>query len=293
MCTSSGGALPIVLIGIYLVNGMYRILTDQAKNEEVTEIRMAARQMNEMAGTVSTVTEYFYFDPLLEEIATKQYKNYQEVVRDYREFTSFLDYGRYYNDTIAWINIYMKNDSIVGNSRFVQVTAEVEQEEWYRDAVKKNGGALWHFQPVPSAGYDALAFCRMLKTRVGENVGVLVVYIRPEQFIKILQNRKCDTFVVLNGKDVVADAGNSLKPEQIMAVLPEGKNGQIQENVVVDGQEYVMTSETVSLIESSDYLQVVSFRSYRDILHDVNSRTAKSVVFFAISAVLSISVILL
>lgn len=96
-----GGVLPIVLIGIYLVNGMYRILTDQAKNEEVTEIRMAARQMNEMAGTVSTVTKYFYFDPQLEEIATKQYKNYQEVVRDYRNFTSFLDYGRYYNDTIA------------------------------------------------------------------------------------------------------------------------------------------------------------------------------------------------
>ena len=104
-----GGALPIITSGLYLVHGMSSILIEQAKNAEGIELEMAKNQVEEIASTVSTVTKYFYFDAQLEEIATKQYENYREVVEDYKDFTSFLDYGRYYNSTLAWINIYVKN----------------------------------------------------------------------------------------------------------------------------------------------------------------------------------------
>lgn len=100
-----GSALPIIFIGLYLINGMSNILIGQAKDAEVVELEMAKKQVEEITGIVSTVTKYFYFDARLEEISAKQYRNYQEVVRDYKEFTSFLDYGRYYNNTLAWINI--------------------------------------------------------------------------------------------------------------------------------------------------------------------------------------------
>ena len=100
-----GGALPIILIGMYLVHGMSRILIDQAKNVEVSEMEMVRRQAEEIMSTVSTVTKYFYFDEQLEEISLKRYTDYQDMVRDYRDFTSFLDYGRYYNSTIAWMNL--------------------------------------------------------------------------------------------------------------------------------------------------------------------------------------------
>lgn len=177
-----GGALPIILIGMYLVHGMSRILIDQAKNVEVSEMEMVRRQAEEIMSTVSTVTKYFYFDEQLEEISLKRYTDYQDMVRDYRDFTSFLDYGRYYNSTIAWMNLYMKNPTIVENSRFIQVTGEMEEEDWYKSVSRKNGGALWHFHPVPAADYNALSMLRMLKTRKGEEVGVLAVYIRPERF---------------------------------------------------------------------------------------------------------------
>lgn len=68
-----GGALPIILVGIYLVRSTSRILVEQAEYAEVTEMEMARRQVEEALETVSTVTKYFYFDPQLEEIASKQY----------------------------------------------------------------------------------------------------------------------------------------------------------------------------------------------------------------------------
>lgn len=75
-----GGAVPITFIGLYLVHGMSSILIEQAKDAEVIELEMARRQVEEMTGTVSTVTKYFYFNPQLEEIASKKYEDYQEVV---------------------------------------------------------------------------------------------------------------------------------------------------------------------------------------------------------------------
>lgn len=288
-----GGALPIIIIGLYLVHGIYNILTEQAKSAEVTELDMTRRQMEEMANTLVTVTKYFYFDPQLEEIAVKQYTDYQDMVHDYRKYDSFLNYGSYYNNTIAWMNIYLTNDTIVSNSRFTKVTEETEEEEWYALAKKKNGGALWRFCQVPSNDYHALTLLRMLKTRRGGDVGVLAVYVRPDRFQTFLQERDCDTFVVLNGQTVVAGQEQGLHFEQVEGLLPEMKKGQVQKNVMIDRQEYVMTCENLPLVESEDYLQIISFRAYRDILQEVRGQIAKSAVFFILSAVLSITVILL
>lgn len=288
-----GGVLPIVLIGIYLVHGMSSILIDQAKDAEVIELEMAGKQVEEIANTVSTVTKYFYFDPQLEAIAAKQYKDYQEMVDDYKDFTSFLDYGRYYNSTLAWINIYVKNDSIVGNSRFIKVTEEMEEEEWYRSAIEKNGGGLWRLRPIPSTDYEALALFRMLKTQKGKDVGVLALYIRPERLSTLLQDKNSDAFIILNCESVVTKLGENIDAEEIMEFLPSGEEGQDQKNILLDGGEYVMTCETIPLIESQDYLQIVSLRSYKDILHEVNGQTMKSVVFFALSAIISVTIIML
>lgn len=287
-----GSALPIIVIGLYLIHGMADILIEQAKDAEAVELEMVKKQLEEMTGTVSTVTKYFYFDKRLEEIAAKQYEDYQEVVQDYKEFTSFLDYGRYYNNTLAWINIYIKNDSIVGNSRFIKVTGELEKEEWYQSAHEKNGGGLWRFCQIPATDSKTLALLRMLKTKKGEDVGILAVYIRPQRFETLLQDKNSDAFIILDGKTVVADLGKQIKAEQIMEFLPSVDSDEAQKNILLEKQEYVMTCKTIPLVESQDYLQIVSVRSYQDILHDVNRRTMKSVLFFALSAVLSIIIIM-
>lgn len=288
-----GGALPSLLIGLYLVNGMSRILIGQAKDAEVTEMEAIRRQVEDIVSTVSTVTKYFYFDSRLEEIAAKNYRDYGEMVQDYREFTSFLDYGRYYNNTIAWINIYMENSTIVGNSRFIKVTKELAGEEWYVLAKERNGGAVWRFRPVPAAGYNALGLFRMLKTQKGGDVGVLAVYIRPEQFEALLQERSCDTLIVLNGGTVAASSGTVPELNEVTAFLPDKESGQVQKTIFREGEEYVMTCETIPLMEGEDYLQVVSIKAYKDILSDVRAQTAKSVVFYILSAALSVTVILL
>ena len=78
-----GGALPIILIGLYLVHGISRILIEQVEQGEATELQMIRSQAEEMLSTVGTVTKYFYFDPGLEEISGRQYTDYQQMVDEY------------------------------------------------------------------------------------------------------------------------------------------------------------------------------------------------------------------
>ena len=288
-----GGVLPMILICLYLVHGISGILIGQAEHREVTELEMIRSQAEETILTVSTVTKYFYFDSELESIAEKKYENYQDVVDDYRAYTGFRDYTEYQNNIIGWANLYIKNDSLVENARFIKVTEEMEGEEWYTAAGGRNGGAVWRSRPIPADGRNALTILRMLKTDKGRNVGILAVYIRPERFDMLLRERDCATLAVLNGDTLIADTVSEWKLEEIAAFLPGEKPGQFQDSIRMGGSRYLMTCETISLAESEDYLQIVSLRAYSDILREVNGQNRKSLLIFGVSVILSVSIILI
>lgn len=287
-----GGALPIILIALYLVHGISRILIEQVERGEVTELEMIRSQAEEIFSTVSTVTKYFYFDPKLEEISRKQYVDYQEMVDDYKDYTGFQDYTRYHNRIIGGVNIYMENDTLTENSHFGKLTKERRQEEWYNAVKSRNGGAVWRYRPIPSVNDDALAMMRMLRTEKGEEVGILAVYIRPERFETLLRERSCDTLVLLNGETVITDRADTIQLEDAKELLPPGGSGQVQKSIYLGKERYLMTCETIDLIESQDYLQIVSFRAYRDILSSVNRQNARSILIFAVSVLVSVSIIL-
>ena len=75
---------------------------------------------------MTTVSSYFYFDDKLEEIAAKQYTDYQEMINDYRGYTAFKEYQSYYNTMISRISIFLQNHTLRGNSDFVVVDADTE-----------------------------------------------------------------------------------------------------------------------------------------------------------------------
>ena len=92
-------------------------------------MEMVRQQTQELLSTVSMVSKYFFFDEKLENIAAKEYTDYQEMVNDFRDYTAFTQYGNYYNNRISWISVYMENDTLRGNSHFVKVDDEIREQE--------------------------------------------------------------------------------------------------------------------------------------------------------------------
>lgn len=79
--------------------------------------------------------------------------------------------------------------------------------------------------------------------------------------------------------------------EDIRGILKNRGTGTFQEQTEVRGQEYLLTCIAVSSRETEDIFQIVSMKSYRDILRQVNGQNRRSIYVFLGSVLLSVTMI--
>lgn len=286
-----GGALPMILIGSYLIQGTNEILVNQAMDGEVSELKMAKREAEEVFDTVRMISKEFVFDENLKKIAFETYETYQEMVDDYRAFSVNSAYGEYYNNLISCFSVYLENDTMIGNSQLVQVDDVIRKQEWYQRVLNNKGVVCWQYMPVGIRSAQSIALTRLIKTEKGEDVGVLVLNVQTERLNEIIDTRNTDTFLILNGEEIIATRRkNQLEYGQIQELLQE-KDADYQGIVTIGEKEYVLTSVGITWPGVKDCIQVVSVRSMQEILDQANRQTRKSFYAFLISIVVSISLI--
>lgn len=291
-----GGALPMIFMGLYLIIGTNRILVEREKKTEIVELEILGSELKEMLNAVNTVSKDFYFDGKLEEMAQKNYVRYQELVEDYRSYTTFDHVANLYNRAVVWTSIYLDNDTITENAHFRKADQEVKKQPWYQHVVEQKGRAVWQQLPLPLAlnHDDTLVLTRLLRTRSGEDVGVLAMYLRKERLREQVDSRSSNTRLVLNGDKEIITNGEEVEFSQIMPLIREWQEeGIFQENRKIQGTEYVITSYNFVLGESDDILQMVSMKSYKDILHQANRQSRGSFLIFFGSVILSMALIFL
>lgn len=283
-----GGLLPLSAIIGYLIHGTNQVLVSQAENAEIAELQTIGRQILELENTMTTVSSYFYFDDKLEEIAAKQYTDYQEMINDYRGYTAFKEYQSYYNTMISRISIFLQNHTLRGNSDFVVVDADTEVEAWYQRVSTEGSGCVWTCLPISLPKYDhAPAIARMIKTKKSENVGVLVIYLRPQQFEKMIWEREGSTYIVLDGEILLTSRHETIPFEELKQYLPDAAEEKYQTRIKAGEEEYVLTCENVKQEDTSDYFQVVSVRAVDEILREAYAQQRKSIWLFLGSVVLA------
>ena len=283
-----GGLLPLSAIIGYLIHGTNQVLVSQAENAEIAELQTIGRQILELENTMTTVSSYFYFDDKLEEIAAKQYTDYQEMINDYRGYTAFKEYQSYYNTMISRISIFLQNHTLRGNSDFVVVDADTEAEAWYQRVSTEGSGCVWTWLPISLPKYDhAPAIARMIKTKKSENVGVLVIYLRPQQFEKMIWEREGSTYIVLDGEILLTSRHETIPFEELKQYLPDAAEEKYQTRIKAGEEEYVLTCENVKQEDTSDYFQVVSVRAVDEILREAYAKQRKSIWLFLGSVVLA------
>ena len=283
-----GGLLPLSAIIGYLIHGTNQVLVSQAENAEIAELQTIGRQILELENTMTTVSSYFYFDDKLEEIAAKQYTDYQEMINDYRGYTAFKEYQSYYNTMISRISIFLQNHTLRGNSDFVVVDADTEVEAWYQRVSTEGSGCVWTCLPISLPKYDhAPAIARMIKTKKSENVGVLVIYLRPQQFEKMIWEREGSTYIVLDGETLLTSRHETIPFEELKQYLPDAAEEKYQTRIKAGEEEYVLTCENVKQEDTSDYFQVVNVRAVDEILREAYAQQRKSIWLFLGSVVLA------
>ncbi len=286
-----GGALPVILIGMYLIQGTNRILVEREQQAELSELNLMSREAENLFGTVNSVSKSFYFDQQLEHIAGNQYQEYQEIVDDYRAYTTFNSVRNLYSRQLSYITLFVENDTIAENAQFVKVDKEIRSQAWYQRVMNQGGGGVWQYLSFHLDNNRYLALSRLLRTQKGEKVGVLVVYLRMERLEELLGQRKKDTCIVLNQNEVIA--GEDVRFSQIRDLLDDQGKNDCQKKIELDGEEYLLTCAAVGIGETKDHIQIVSIKSYQDILKRANQQNQRSLIIFLASAFLSVSMIFL
>ena len=201
-----GGALPMILIGMYLIQGTNRILVEREMTAELSELDRVGREADSLFSTLNSISKTFYFDEKLEHIAEYPYQEYQELVDDYREYTTFNVMGNLYNRQLHYITVFMENDTIAENAHFMKVNDAIRSQEWYQKVMLRGGGGVWQYLLFRPDRNEYLALTRLLRTRRAENVGVLVLYLRTERLEELLGGRRENTCIVLNQEGVIIGA---------------------------------------------------------------------------------------
>lgn len=286
-----GGALPMILIGMYLIQGTNRILVEREMTAELSELDRVGREADSLFSTLNSISKTFYFDEKLEHIAEYPYQEYQELVDDYREYTTFNVMGNLYNRQLHYITVFMENDTIAENAHFMKVNDAIRSQEWYQKVMLRGGGGVWQYLLFRPDRNEYLALTRLLRTRRAENVGVLVLYLRTERLEELLGGRRENTCIVLNQEGVIIGAESQPWREEVADILGSRKQKTFQEQIRVGDQEYLMTCVSVGSRETEDVFQFVSMKSYQDILKGANRQNRRSLMVFLGSVLLSVTMI--
>lgn len=110
--------------------------------------------------------------------------------------------------------------------------------------------------------------------------------------MEIIEKRESDTMIVLNSQDVVAERkNNEMEFGKIQEMATERYEDTWQEMVTVDGEKYLLTCVSIEMSESSDYLQMLSVRSFHDIIKNLDKQNRKSIWLYILSIVGSLCMI--
>lgn len=286
-----GGALPMILIGMHLIRGTNQILVEREMQAELSELDRMGSEADSLFSTINSLSKTFYFDEKLEHIASHPYQEYQEIVEDYREYTAFNVMGNLYSRQLRYLTVFLENDTIAENAHFRKADEDVRSQEWYQKVLNRGGGGVWQYLPFYPDRTDYLALTRLLRTKRAENVGVLIAYLRTERLEELLGERKADTCMVLNQEERITGAEDPIWYEEALRELKSRGAGTFQDQVQVGDEEYLLTCVAVCPRETEDLFQIVSVKSYKDILRVANRQNRRSIYMFLGSVVLSVTMI--
>ncbi len=71
----------------------------------------------------------------------------------------------------------------------------------------------------------------MIKTKKSENVGVLVIYLRPQQFEKMIWEREGSTYIVLDGETLLTSRHETIPFEELKQYLPDAAEEKYQTRI--------------------------------------------------------------
>ena len=282
-----GGVIPMLIVNAYLNQSTKNIILNHTREAEVAELTLIKDNILENMRIVTDISKLMYFDEKLEHIAFNQYQWYEEVVEDYRNYTTMADYQDYYNQVIQGISMYLENNTISENSRFLIVDDKIQEEKWYQDTLKESGRVVWSYKYNNVQKENYLCLSRLIRTIDGKNVGVLAINMNKERTDHLVRKRDKESIILINQNEIVSTNRKTSSKEEVIKLLSDFREDIAYGKVTYMGQDCFLTVINFHTPSSYDRITLLSLQPYNELMKEVNAQSKGSVNFIIASFLLS------
>lgn len=278
--------IPILIMGIYLTNMLNAMVVDKSINEATINIERIKERLNEKIKIANYVAEVLYIDENLEHILTTQYEDVVELIGDYDLATEMDTYLAHYKE-LSSIRIYTTNTTLLNNSHFIQVTPEIEGEQWYQEALNRGSRMEWFYKYDEYKNKYNMALIRCLKSNRGEILGVLVITLEPNEIKEIIKDEPYETAILLNSNIVTSTETKGMLTKELDTIRKLNLESKISTRLQVqtdEGDGYIIfTHYTPSKVKMTD-LEICMYMSIQTITKETRQIIAKSLSIVLVSA---------
>lgn len=286
-----GCIIPFFCITLYLNSGTRMLLIEQSKEAELSELQLITSGLRDNMRVLTDVSKRFYFDEELEKIAFTQFTNYTDIVEAYKNYTAFSKYLHYYYQEIWKFSMYINNDTLSNTSVFIVADDTIRNQPWYQKAFEENGRVTWSHEIGVLNRKSNLKLSRLLRTKEGEEVGVLSIYMQNKRSQQQITDRHALTMLILDGEDMIHSNGEEDFDYSLVREEIDSMNLTGSKNIMFQGKECFMTVILLQAPESVSMFKVVSILPYDDILMNANERSRSSTILMIFCFILSLMLI--
>lgn len=288
-----GGVLPMVLADAYMYTSVRNIMIEQEMENEKDELSMIADSIDESIAVIEDVSKRLYFDKNIEHIAFTRYENYEEILEDYRNYSTIEDYLKYYYQEIASITIYTYNSTISNNEYFVYADAEVKKDAGYTETMKREGAPYWSYEYDNMTRKYRLKLSRVLYTSDMERMGVLEIEMQNKRTELPITERTEATLFIYNNSLVLHSNTEDADYEEVLQLLSEHDRASFSDRVTYRGEDYLLSYVRIEPDYCKDFYTIVSLRPYREIVALATTTALGNLVPMFICIAIALGLILL
>lgn len=286
-----GGVIPILLVIMYNNTVTKKMLMEQTMESELAELSLLKTADLDTMRIVSDVSKRIYFNKDIQKIAFTKYKNYEEIMEDYRKCTAISDYLNDYYQEINSISVYLKNETISSNANFIYADESIRNEMWYKKTIAAAGNAYWSYFYDPIKKKKSLRLTRVLYTEDLREVGVLSIVVQNKRTELSINQKSNKTALVYNNEEIVHANFRDESYFDLIELLAKEEGERFYKKVKYHGEEYYMAVVRMQPEYSKDYYSIVSISPSSDIRKQVNLNSLRECLPFLGCIMLSICLI--
>lgn len=285
-----GCVLPMLLADIYIYQSVRKMMVEQAKESAVEELSIIADSIGESIAVVEDVSKRLYFDEMIEQIATKKYDNYEDILQDYRDFTTIERLLKYYYQEIASITIYTYNTTLSNNEYFVYADATVKSDSMYINSMNLAGSPYWAYKYDERERKNCLSMSRVLYDRNLEKIGMITMVMQNKRTQLPVQQRNEDTYLFYD--DIILLHSNCEGDyDEIATYLTKNDTDVFSEKIKYEGADYLLSSVRVRPPYSNHYYTLVSMQPYKEIARNAANTAMHNLIPMMICIIIALGVI--